>query len=66
MPHETAWRPRVDRDDEFNSFANDHRSPDIMEPSERIIDPKEDTAPLQGEGDRSDDDALTMDRPDEH
>lgn len=55
-----AWQPRVLKDPPFNAFETDGaRSPDARSPSGTIRDPRRDTAPLQGEGDISDDDSLS-------
>ena len=55
-----AWQPRVDKDPPFNAFESDAaRSPDARAPSGTIRDPRRDTAPLQGEGDISDEDSLS-------
>jgi len=56
------WRPRVDDGrDELNSFA--HVDPDGTSPlaSSQLQDANEDTAPLQGSKDRSDEDSLDID-----
>jgi hypothetical protein len=55
-----AWQPRVLKDPPFNAFESDGaRSPDARSPSGTIRDPNRDTAPLQGEGDISDNDSLS-------
>ncbi|HEX4025348.1 MAG TPA: hypothetical protein VHX52_11725 [Steroidobacteraceae bacterium] len=45
--------PRV-----LHSFSNVNQEPDPLTDSPNITDPSEDTAPLQGSLDRSDDDAM--------
>ena len=51
-----AWQPRIEREAEFNAFVNDATQP---EPSEPVIqDAQEDTAPLQGSHDFSDEDSV--------
>ena len=55
-----AWQPQVQKDPPFNAFESDAaRSPDARSASGTIRDPKRDTAPLQGEGDISDEDSLS-------
>jgi hypothetical protein len=59
-PRHEAWQPRVQKDPPFHAFESDAaRSPDARAPSSTIRDPKQDTAPLQGEGDISDNDSLS-------
>jgi hypothetical protein len=56
------WRPRIDDGREgLNSFA--HVDPDGASPlaSPQLRDANEDTAPLQGSKDRSDEDSLDID-----
>ena len=58
---EEPWRPRMDEEQEFNAFTNDHRSDDDAPLPDEIPDPREDTAPLQGSDDLSDDDSVVVD-----
>jgi hypothetical protein len=53
------WRPRMDSPRVLHGFSNVNQEPDPLTESPNITDPNEDTAPLQGSMDRSDDDSLT-------
>jgi hypothetical protein len=56
-----AWRPRIETQRVLHSFTNVNQEPDPLTESPNITDPNEDTAPLQGSLDRSDDDSLGND-----
>ena len=59
LKHEQQpWRPRVDSQREWHAFGNETPEADSILESPRVRDPEEDTAPLQGSKDRSDDDSL--------
>jgi hypothetical protein len=47
----------------LHAFKNVNPEPDPLTDSPNITDPNEDTAPLQGSLDRSDDDSLVNDDP---
>jgi hypothetical protein len=53
-----AWRPRIDSERVLHGFANETPEADSILESPQLRDPDEDTAPLQGSKDRSDDDSL--------
>ena len=53
-----AWRPRVESERELHGFEGKTPEADSILESPQIRDPEEDTAPLQGTNDRSDDDSL--------
>jgi hypothetical protein len=55
-----AWRPRMEKDRErdLHGFGGKTPEADSILESPQIRDPEEDTAPLQGTKDRSDDDSL--------
>ena len=53
-----AWRPRVENQRELHGFEGKTPEADSILESPQIRDPEEDTAPLQGTNDRSDDDSL--------
>jgi hypothetical protein len=55
------WKPRIQEEPEYNAFVNDHRSPDVIAPSATVHDAAEDTAPLQGSHDLSDEDSVVAD-----
>lgn len=55
---EKAWRPRVDEQRVLHGFANETPEADSILESPEVRDPAEDTAPLQGSKDRSDDDSM--------
>jgi hypothetical protein len=55
---EEAWRPRVDRAGVLHGFQNETPEADSILESPEVRDPEEDTAPLQGTKDRSDEDSL--------
>jgi hypothetical protein len=56
MSDPKPWQPSLDSEPELNAFANRTQG----EPSfkTKVRDPEEDTAPLQGSKDLSDDDSL--------
>ena len=55
---EQPWRPRVDSAPVLHGFANQIPEADSILESPELLDPENDTAPLQGSKDRSDDDSL--------
>ena len=55
---EEAWRPRVDTERVLHGFQGDTPEADSILESPEVRDPEEDTAPLQGSKDRSDDDSM--------
>ena len=55
MAQRKPWRPRVDNQTELNPFVN---STSAERDDDEINDPAEDSAPLQGTHDLSDDDSL--------
>jgi hypothetical protein len=52
------WRPRVDSERVLHGFQSDSPEADSILESPELRDPEEDTAPLQGTKDRSDDDSM--------
>jgi len=57
--HDEAWQPRVDHSERvFHIFKNETLEADSILESPQIRDPEQDTAPLQGTKDRSDEDSL--------
>jgi hypothetical protein len=56
--HEKAWRPRVDSERVLHGFTNETLEADSILESPEVRDPDEDTAPLQGSKDRSDEDSM--------
>jgi hypothetical protein len=55
------WRPRMVQDHSFNVFESDHQGPDSMPPPSKIQDAREETTPLQGTRDHSEEDSLEPD-----
>lgn len=55
---EEAWRPRVDSERVLHGFQNETPEADSILERPEVRDPEEDTAPLQGSKDRSDEDSL--------
>jgi len=53
-----AWRPRMDTQRVLHGFPNYNQEGDPLTQSPNITDPNDDTAPLQGSGDRSDEDSV--------
>ncbi len=54
-----AWRPRIDDTQrDLHGFEGKTPEADSILESPKIRDPEEDTAPLQGTKDRSDEDSL--------
>jgi hypothetical protein len=53
-----AWRPRVDRERVLHGFTNETPEADSILESPQVRDPDDDTAPLQGSKDRSDEDSM--------
>jgi hypothetical protein len=58
MSPRKPWQPRVDPDTELNPFHNGASDADNPLDNPQIQDPEEDSAPLQGSKDLSDDDSL--------
>jgi hypothetical protein len=56
MAQRKPWRPRVDNQTELNPFVNSTSGERLD--NDEINDPEEDSAPLQGTHDLSDDDSL--------
>ena len=57
-PKREGWRPRMQTQRVLHGFSNPNQEPDPLTESPNIADPSEDTAPLQGSLDRSDDDSV--------
>lgn len=55
---EQAWRPRVDSERVLHGFSNETPEADSILESPQVRDPANDTAPLQGSKDRSDEDSM--------
>ena len=55
---EEAWRPRVDRERVLHGFEGETPEADSILESPEVRDADDDTAPLQGTKDRSDDDSM--------
>jgi len=53
-----AWRPRIDSERVLHGFQNETPEADSILESPEVRDPEEDTGPLQGTKDRSDDDSM--------
>jgi hypothetical protein len=58
MTPRKPWQPRIDSDPELNPFSNDAPGSNGLTESPEIEDPEEDSAPLQGSRDLSDEDSL--------
>jgi|HubBroStandDraft_3_1064219.scaffolds.fasta_scaffold269894_2 hypothetical protein len=58
MSPRKPWQPRVESDPELNPFSNDAPGSDGLNKTPEIEDPEEDSAPLQGSRDLSDEDSL--------
>jgi hypothetical protein len=56
MSDRKPWQPRLDTEPEANAFANLPQGDGSFK--NKLRDPEEDTAPLQGSKDISDDDSL--------
>lgn len=56
-----AWRPRVVKEHPFNVFESDHQGPDSVPPPSKIQDPTQETTPLEGTRDRSEEDSMEPD-----
>jgi hypothetical protein len=56
MSDRKPWQPRLDTEPEANAFANRTQGDGAFK--KPLRDPEEDTAPLQGSKDISDDDSL--------
>ena len=57
-PKPEGWRPRMVTQRTLHAYSNLNQEPDPLTESPNITDPSEDTAPLQGSLDRSDDDSV--------
>jgi hypothetical protein len=57
MSERKPWQPRLDTEPEVNPFANRTQGEGTF--NNKVRDPNEDTVPLQGSQDISDDDSLT-------
>lgn len=53
-----AWRPTVGQEPDFNPFTGPTSASDSPLKAPTLLEPDEDTAPLQGSKDLSDDDSL--------
>lgn len=53
-----AWQPRIDRAGVLHGFQNETPEADSILETPQVRDPEEDTAPLQGSRDRSDEDSM--------
>jgi hypothetical protein len=58
MTEHKPWQPHVDQEAEFNPFANAKAGKDTLINTPAIQDATEDTSPLQGTKDLSDEDSL--------
>lgn len=56
-PNNGGWRPQIEPQGDFNPFAKPEGRREILT-SPKLLEPDEDTAPLQGSHDLSDDDSL--------
>lgn len=56
MSDRKPWQPRLDTEQEQNAFANRPQGDGAFR--NKLRDPEEDTSPLQGSKDISDDDSL--------
>jgi len=56
MSDPKPWQPSLDTEPELNPFANRTQGEALFK--KKLRDPEEDTAPLQGSRDISDDDSL--------
>jgi hypothetical protein len=55
---DVAWNPKIDRERTLHGFEGRTPEADSILESPKVRDPEEDTAPLQGSKDRSDEDSL--------
>jgi hypothetical protein len=53
-----AWMPRIERERDLHGFKGNTPEADSILESPQIRNPEEDTAPLEGTRDRSDEDSL--------
>jgi len=60
-PAKEPWQPRVEEEPEFNAFTNEHCPADDEPLPDELPDPGEDTAPLQGSRDLTDEDSVVID-----
>ena len=58
MTTRKPWQPKVDSEPELNPFANHTAKRDGLLNTPEVSDPEEDSSPLQGSKDLSDDDSL--------
>jgi|GEM_PF-2113702 len=58
MSRRRAWRPKVDTQPEFNPFGSVESGKDSLNHTPPLRDANEDTAPLEGSMDLSDEDSL--------
>lgn len=58
MSKREGWRPKVEAEPDFNPFRNPESTKVSPLETRELLDPEEDTAPLQGSKDLSDDDSL--------
>jgi hypothetical protein len=58
MSPRKPWQPRVESEPEFNPFENDTSERGALLDTPQINDPDEDSAPLEGSKDLSDEDSL--------
>jgi hypothetical protein len=59
MSQRKPWQPRIDPQSELNPFANGASDRDALLETPQIEDAQEDSAPLQGSHDLSDEDSLS-------
>ncbi len=55
---DAAWTPRIERERDLHGFKGNTPEADSILESPQIRNPEEDTAPLEGTRDRSDEDSL--------
>jgi len=58
MTTRKPWQPRVDTETELNPFTNHTSEREGLVNAPEISDPEEDSAPLEGSKDLSDEDSL--------
>jgi hypothetical protein len=58
MSPRKPWQPRIDAESELNPFANGASDRDALLQTPELVDPDDDSSPLQGSHDLSDQDSL--------
>jgi len=61
MSTHEPWRPKIDRQPEFNPFGTVIDNNNSLSNPPKLRNPEEDTTPLQGSKDLSDADSLVAD-----